>query len=194
MAARHAASCGRNSRRNADRPGPPHGAHAADYAWRVTTSPDRRRTAEPGRAARSAGPGRPARRDRHGRGLRGRLVPATVPLARTKAEIFDDLVLDTVESLERRYAKELAGVEFAVEDVPPSDPAPWEHGEVPLGRFFPAQGELPPRVVVYRRPVESRAVDGPDAAALVHDVVVEQVAHLLGLTPEQVDPGYGEDE
>jgi hypothetical protein len=24
--------------------------------------------------------------------------------------------------------------------------------------------------------------------------VVEQVAHLLGLTPEQVDPGYGEDD
>src|SRR3954469_17787746 len=93
---------------------------AADYACPVTTSPDRRRTGtEPSRAARAAGPGRPARRDRHGRGLRGRLVPATVPLARTKAEIFDDLVLDTVESLERRYAKELAGVEFAVEDVPP---------------------------------------------------------------------------
>jgi predicted Zn-dependent protease with MMP-like domain len=103
-------------------------------------------------------------------------------------------VLDAVERLEQRWASELEDVEFAVEDIPPSDPAPWEHGEVPLGRFFPAQGDLPARVVVYRRPVESRAVDGPDAAALVHDVVVEQVAHLLGLTPEQVDPGYGEDD
>ena len=84
----------------------------------MTTSPERRRSDAP-RAARKTGAGRPSRRDRHGRGLRGRLVPATVPLARTKAEIFDDLVLDTVEGLERRYAKELAGVEFAVEDVPP---------------------------------------------------------------------------
>lgn len=72
------------------------------------TSPEHRRP----------GSGRRNHRDRHGRGLRGRLVPATVPLARTKAEIFDDLVLDTVETLERRFAKELAGVEFAVEDVP----------------------------------------------------------------------------
>ena len=59
----------------------------------MTTSPERRRN-ESSRAARKARQGRPARRDRHGRGLRGRLVPATVPLARTKAEIFDDLVLD----------------------------------------------------------------------------------------------------
>jgi hypothetical protein len=28
---------------------------------------------------------------------------------------------------------------------------------------------------------------------LVHEVVVEQVAELLGLTPETVDPRYGED-
>src|SRR3712207_8198549 len=62
-------------------------------------------------------PGRP-RRDRHGRGLRGRLVPAEVPLARSRAEQFDDLVLDAVEDLERRWERELAGVEFAVEDVP----------------------------------------------------------------------------
>ena len=58
------------------------------------------------------------RRDRHGRGLRGRLVPADVPLARSRAEQFDDLVLDAVEDLERRWERELAGVEFAVEDVP----------------------------------------------------------------------------
>jgi predicted Zn-dependent protease with MMP-like domain len=103
-------------------------------------------------------------------------------------------VLDAAERLERRWKQELDGVEFAVEDVPPSDPAPWEHGEVPLGRFFPAQGQLPPRIVIYRRPVESRASDDTDLATLVHEVVVEQLAHLLGLTPEQVDPTYREDD
>jgi len=144
-------------------------------------------------------PGRPTRRrsrarDRHGRGLRGPLVPREVPAWRSRRDRFDDRVLDAVERLEQRWADQLEGVEFAVEDIPPSDPAPWEHDEVPLGRFFPAEGDLPPRVVVYRRPVESRAPDGPEAGALVHDVVVEQVAHLLGLTPEQVDPSYGDDD
>jgi predicted Zn-dependent protease with MMP-like domain len=133
------------------------------------------------------------RRDRHGRGLRGPLLPRDVPAWRSRAERFDDYVLDAVERLEPRWGRELDGVELAVEDVPPDDPAPWEHGDVPLGRFFPAQGSLPARIVVYRRPVETRAPDSHDLPALVHDVVVEQVAQLLGLAPEQIDPRYGEE-
>nr|WP_246582402.1 metallopeptidase family protein [Cellulomonas hominis] len=102
------------------------------------------------------------------------------------------MVLDSVERLEARWGKYLDGVEFAVEDVPPSNPAPWEHGGVPLGRYFPAQPGLPPRIVVYRRPVESRAADADELADLVHDVVVEQVAHLLGRAPDEVDPEHGD--
>ena len=161
----------------------------------MTTSPDRRRTGtDPARTARTAGPGRPARRDRHGRGLRGRLVPATVPLARTKAEIFDDLVLDTVESLERRYAKELAGVEFAVEDVPPDStsttPTCWRTARCRWPgccRAGPAGRSVPPRIVLYRRPLEFRAMDRDDLADLVHDVIIEQVANLLGVDPDELD-------
>jgi predicted Zn-dependent protease with MMP-like domain len=139
-------------------------------------------------------PRRGTRRDRRGRGLRGPLLPRELPAWRSRGAAFDERVLDAVERLERRWRTELEGIEFAVEDVPPSDPAPWEHDEVPLGRVFPAQGELPPRVVVYRRPVETRASRRGDVAPLVHEVVVEQVAQLLGLTPEQVDPRYGAGE
>lgn len=149
----------------------------------VMTSPENRRP----------GSGRRTHRDRHGRGLRGRLVPATVPLARTKAEVFDDLVLDTVETLERRFAKELAGVEFAVEDVPPElnvyDSDVLEDGEVPLARLLPGRPgrqEVPPRIVLYRRPLEFRAMDREDLADLVHDVIIEQVANLLGVDPDEL--------
>jgi predicted Zn-dependent protease with MMP-like domain len=156
----------------------------ADYAGDVT-SPEPR--AAPG------GPGRRPRRDRHGRGLRGRLVPANTPLSRTKAELFDDLVLDTVETLERRFAKELAGVEFAVEEVPPDlnvyDSDVLEDGEVPLARLLPGgtgRAGVPPRIVLYRRPLEFRAADREDLADLVHDVIIEQVANLLGVDPEDL--------
>jgi predicted Zn-dependent protease with MMP-like domain len=149
------------------------------------TSPDRDRR-------RPAAAGR-ARRDRHGRGLRGRLVPANVPLFRTKSEIFDDLVLDAVEGLERQYSKELAGVEFAVEDVPPElnvyDTDVLEDGEVPLARLLPGgagRSSPPARIVLYRRPLEFRAVDNDDLADLVHDVIIEQVANLLGIDPEEM--------
>jgi predicted Zn-dependent protease with MMP-like domain len=160
---------------------------AGDRLIGVTQDPEYRRP-------RAGRPARPTRRDRHGRGLRGRLVPASVPLARTRAEIFDDLVLDTVESLERRYARELADVEFAVEDVPPElnvyDSDVLEDGEVPLARLQPGrpgQSATPARIVLYRRPLELRATHRDDLADLVHDVIIEQVANLLGVDPDDIE-------
>ena len=139
-----------------------------------------------------AGPQPVRRRDRRGRGARGSLLPSSVPAFRTRAQRFDDLVLTAVESLEKRWARQLEGTEFAVEEVPPSNPAPWERGGVPLGRYFPAHSGLPARIVLYRRPIETRALDPEDLGDLVRDVVVEQVAHLLGRSPDDVDPGYSD--
>lgn len=108
----------------------------------------------------------------------------------TRREEFDDLVLDAAARLEPHLGA-ADEVEFAVEDVPPGEPAPWE-SVVPLGRLFPAQGRRPARIVVYRRPVESRAHDQRELALVVQDVVVEQVAALLGRSPGDLDPRYGD--
>ncbi len=139
--------------------------------------------------------------------MRGPLLPHVVavgrlrlrvPASQTRGERFDDLVLDAVEQLEQRWGRQLEDVEFAVEDVPPvSALQPYDAdvvfdetagGGVPLGRLLPAGAGQPPRVVVYRRPLEARAVDRLDLADLVHDVVVDQVARLLDLDPDEVDP------
>lgn len=131
------------------------------------------------------------RRDRHGRGLRGSLTPPEAPVSRTRAERFDDLVRDEVRRLGGRWSRELTGVEFAVEDVPPVQP--WADGSdpVPLSQTHPAGGGHPPRIVVYRRPVEARGGgDERDLARLVRDLIVEEVADLLGLSPGSVDPTY----
>lgn len=98
---------------------------------------------------------------------------------------FDELVLDAVSSIERRLGRSLEDLEVAVEDVPPSDPAPWE-SRVALGRLFPAEGGVPARVVLYRRPLETRAVGGAELATLVHEVLAEQVAAMLGQDPEDL--------
>ncbi len=129
------------------------------------------------------------RRDRRGRGVRGVLLPTTVPAWRSRSRQFDDLVLDSLERLPDRVRDEVAKIEFAVEDVPPADPSPWERGEVPLSRVFPADRGLPTRVVLYRRPIEARS-ERHDAAEFVYSVVVEQVAHALGLAPHDLDPRF----
>ncbi|MGW6417789.1 metallopeptidase family protein [Streptomyces sp. NPDC055055] len=151
----------------------------------VPPSPSHRRT-EPA-AEPPAEPGI-RRRDRHGRGMRGPVAPPQVPLSASRADTFRDLVLDSVERLERRWPQ-LADVDFMVMEVPPTVP-----GEtVPLGGSLPAEKDEPAKVVVYRRPVEIRSKSRDERALLVHEVVVEQVAELLGLSPESVDPRYGQD-
>lgn len=123
--------------------------------------------------------------------MRGPLAPAEAPISRTRAERFDELVRDEAHRLGQRWSRQLSGVEFAVEEVPPIEPHVLEIDAVPLSRLIPAANGRPPRIVVYRRPIEARGGDDErDRARLVRDVVVEQVADLLGLAPESIDPTY----
>jgi Zincin-like metallopeptidase len=141
---------------------------------------------------------RPRRRDRHGRGLRGPLAPASVPLHRSRAQQFGDLVLDAVARLEPRWEAELARVEFAVQEVPDHDPPDDEPDAVPLALLDPGSPDPTgaghgPRIVLYRRALMARADGEDELAELVLDVVVEEFARLLGVDPEIVDPGYDEE-
>lgn len=118
--------------------------------------------------------------------MRGPLAHPDVPTMTSRAQAFDDLVLDVAHRYEPVLGRRWTQVEFAVEEVPPSDPASWEEG-VPLARLWPAKGRLPARIVVYRRPILT-AARGRSHAIIVHDVLVEQIALLLGVDPHEIDP------
>jgi predicted Zn-dependent protease with MMP-like domain len=135
-------------------------------------------------------------RDRRGRGMRG---PGVLPRRpgqpelRTARERFDQLVLDVVTEIDERWQDRLGLVEYAVEEAPliPDD---WATDTVPLSSLVRGAGANPTRLVLFRRPIEHRAESRDDLEALVLTVVVEQVAELLGIDVEQVDPRYrGED-
>ncbi|KAB8160121.1 hypothetical protein FH609_014715 [Streptomyces sp. 3MP-14] len=123
--------------------------------------------------------------------MRGPVAPPQVPLALTRADTFDSLVHDSAERLRRRLPQ-LDGVDFVVREVPVLRDASAD-GAVPLGGVVRASRGRRDRIVVYRRPVELRSRNRDECAQLVHEVVVEQAAELLGLAPESVDPGYGQD-
>ncbi|GAB3566932.1 metallopeptidase family protein [Amycolatopsis endophytica] len=151
--------------------------------------------------ARSSRYRRRVRRDRHGRGLRGPLYPATLPAAASRAEKFDQLVLDALEPIEARWRDQLTKLDVAVDDVPeirhgsaPADDGVLHDGMVPLSRLAPAGVDrvgMPTRarIVLYRRPLEARAKDPGELAELVHDVLVEQVAGYLGVEPDIIEGG-----
>ncbi|HEU0088823.1 MAG TPA: metallopeptidase family protein [Pseudonocardiaceae bacterium] len=142
------------------------------------------------------------RRDRRGRGLRGLLFPASLPAYRTRSEWFDAIVLDALEPIDERWHAELEQLDVAVDEVPEvtdCNPATvsWgsdvvEDGRVPLARLVPIgvdRAGLPTRarIVLYRRPLETRAQDRSDLSDLVHEVLVEQVASYLGVDPDLID-------
>lgn len=100
-----------------------------------------------------------------------------------RRERFDEAVLDAVSAFERRLGSALPEMEVAVEEVPPPDPSSWER-TVALGRLFPQEGTAQARMVIYRRPVEARGSSPAEVAAIVHEVVVEQLTTMLGMDPD----------
>jgi predicted Zn-dependent protease with MMP-like domain len=119
------------------------------------------------------------------------LLPGSVGRAgrRTPRERFDELVLDIVTDIDRRWQDRLGLVEYAVEDAP-QIPDDWSSRTVPLSSLVRGSGATPTRLVLFRRPIEHRCESRSDVEALVLTVVVEQVAELLGIDPEVVDPRY----
>ncbi len=129
------------------------------------------------------------------------LAPPDVPLHRSRSERFDELILEAVARLESRWEAQLSGVEFAVEEIPRAAQPGMLPETVPLSRLDPgAPGSQPggtarpPRIVVYRRPLAARADSEEELSELIFQVVVEEFARLLGLDPEEIDPGYDADE
>lgn len=130
-------------------------------------------------------------------------MPPSVPLYRSRAQQFDDLVLEAVARLEPRWETELSDVEFAVQEVPDAEfltDSDTDSGGVPLARIVrgspdtsdPARPASSPRIVLYRRPLLARAEDEEELSELIFDVIIEEFAEILGVDPETVDPGYGE--
>ena len=111
------------------------------------------------------------------------------PVLPTPRERFDELVLEVVADLERRWSDRLGLVEYGVEDAP-QIPDDWATGTVPLSSLVRGSGGQPTRLMLFRRPIEHRCETRADLDALVLTILVEQVAELLGIDPADVDPRY----
>lgn len=142
-------------------------------------------------------PARRPRRDRRGRGLRGPLLPWSLPGHRTRHERFEDHLAAAVERLSEVCGPAVDQAHFGVTMVP-------EELEERLGLVRAWGAELvddptgttrrdPDGTVVitiHRRPIEARCPAPALLADLVYGAVVEQWAALTGVSPESVDPDY----
>lgn len=115
------------------------------------------------------------------------------PELRTARERFDDLALGIVTSVDERWQDRLGLVEYAVEDAP-QIPDDWDSDTVPLSSLVRGTAGAPTRVVLFRRPIEHRCENRTELEAMVLTIVVEQIAELLGIDADQVDPRYQRDD
>lgn len=114
-----------------------------------------------------------------------------LPGFRTRSERFDDMVLDSAERLQDMWGKQLDGVLFAVDEIPPNLEQLVATGNTaPMGSYTPGGRGEAPMITVYRRVVEQGAASREELQDLVHDVVVEYTAEMLGVPPETLDPVY----
>jgi len=133
------------------------------------------------------------RRNRHGRGLRGSIMLPGLPGSRTRAEKFEDLVVDSAERLRELWSAQLADVEYLVEEVPDKlEELVASRSQAPLGKYTPSSSLVGHAVIViYRHPVEALCDTPAQVRELVHEVLIEQVAGLLNIDPDTVDPMFG---
>lgn len=120
--------------------------------------------------------------DRHGRTARGvpdrRRRPVDGYRLPSVAR-FAALVSDVVDTLPPPVRTALATAELVVVDVPPAGTVPVD-GLLPLVEVHGTRGRAS-RVVVYRRPVEARALNRLDLTDLLGEALIIEAARALGL-------------
>ena len=144
------------------------------------------------------------RRDRHGRGVRGPLMPTKIPRYRRRPELFDAAVLEAYAPIQQQFAVELESLDIAVDTIPRMrlnmdwDSFPPEvvvDGPVPLGRIIQAGIDIHgyptrARIVIFRMPIEQRVQGAKERQELLTIVLTQLVAQYLGITLEDIDPHF----
>lgn len=136
----------------------------------------------------------PGHRDRHQRGLRGPLAPPGSAVGQAlkrqrptgSVDLFIRCVTETLAAIERACPEALAGIDIGLEDVPDTS-ALWT-SRVPLAAAQDATEHTTARIVVYRRPIEHRALSRRELRELVFSTIVEQVSALTGISQDDLDP------
>lgn len=144
------------------------------------------------------------RRDRHGRGVRGPLMPTKIPRYRRRPELFDAAVLEAYAPIQQQFTVELESLDIAVDTIPRMrlnmdwDSFPPEvvvDGPVPLGRIIQAGIDIHgyptrARIVIFRMPIEQRVQGAKERQELLTIVLTQLVAQYLGITPEDIDSHF----
>ncbi|SMO60962.1 metallopeptidase family protein [Propioniciclava tarda] len=134
-------------------------------------------------------------RDRHGRGLRGRLAwpnpytgaAVSVKTRPDRRSFFAHCVSDALAQITRTCPRALGSVDVGIEDVP-TIATSWDPSRVPLAAALSPTVEVNGQIVLFRRPLERRAATRKGLRILVYRTIVEQLASITGISVDEIDP------
>jgi predicted Zn-dependent protease with MMP-like domain len=104
---------------------------------------------------------------------------------------FEEHVRAALDDLPPELARALKNVAIVVEDEHPEDPdlLGWYDG---LGPASERAGQLPDRVVIYRRPLVESFPDEDDLRREIRITVLHEIGHFFGLDENRIrELGYG---
>lgn len=127
------------------------------------------------------------KRDRHARGIKGPLIPHSVPIYENPAERFERLLIETTEDFQIRLGAQLANIQIGLEEIPNNRDLVLSELSVPLGR---TEIGNPSQVILYRRPIETRTFGLEELDRKIRDVLAELIGSIIGLRPIDIDPDY----
>lgn len=133
------------------------------------------------------------KRNRHGRGRRGPLLDARLPGARTREEHFEDLLIESAERLADRWGARVTAIDFRLMLVPNAKVLAKTQAtgsRIPWATNRSGRPGRPERITVYRRPIEEASTSPAELPEIVHMAVIEQLADLWAMDPQEIDPGY----
>ena len=105
-----------------------------------------------------------------------------------------DLDVDAL-AIETLGADDVDPVPLARLDLPVPAPADTADAARPADPGGAARRSgRPAKIVLYRRPLLARAEGEDELSDLVLDVVIEEVARLLGVDPQEIDPDYPDED
>jgi predicted Zn-dependent protease with MMP-like domain len=105
---------------------------------------------------------------------------------------FDDVVRAALDTLPADLASGLRNVAIVVEDENAEDPDLYGLFEgVPLIEGGPGAGELPNRIAIYRRPLETDFADEDELREEIRVTVLHELGHYFGLDEDRLaELGY----
>ncbi|RSX55873.1 peptidase [Bifidobacterium dolichotidis] len=122
--------------------------------------------------------------------MRTPMFGTRMPRYRTRAGMFDDMMSSEIRRLARAWPNMFRDLQFAVEDVPPSDPAPWEPQRRIYSQAFAAMHGSPARIVLYRLPIQMHCQTRLDQQLAIREELVLRLAELFSQKPEDIDPNW----